>query len=343
MTRRALRAALLLAALSTCGCTLLVALSYPSYEINYETCRLPAEATRFAALCTPQDDYNAAPPPTLEARFPLVFSSNRGGPAAGFDLVAYAVSVDFDQDSGELSLRARPCVEEQSWSPEARRLLALLERINSPADELGPTWLDDSGPEPALLFTSDREGHRELYRISHGDAPGQPLRLEELSSPQDEGYACPSPLTQSLVFCSNRSGRYQLLEQAPSPLAGGPRPGELRELATLNSPRDDRCPFVSGDRLVFCSNRPGGQGGYDLYLSRYAEGRWAEPVNLGSGVNSPADEFRPVIVPAPEFENDLLLFSSDRPGGAGGYDLYWAGLERAPAQSSEAGESASGR
>ena len=37
---------------------------------------------------------------------------------------------------------------------------------------------------------------------------------------------------------------------------------------------------------------------------------------------------RPVIVPAPEFSNDLLLFSSNRPGGAGGYDLYYAGVDR---------------
>ena len=40
------------------------------------------------------------------------------------------------------------------------------------------------------------------------------------------------------------------------------------------------------------------------------------------------DERRPVYVRAPEFQNDLLLFSSDRPGGLGGFDLYAVGVPR---------------
>lgn len=65
--------------------------------------------------------------------------------------------------------------------------------------------------------------------------------------------------------------------------------------ATVNGPADEYSCFLAPDNrtLYFSSDRPGGFGGYDLYLSRrQGEGwlSWSEPVNLGSGVNSPADE-----------------------------------------------------
>jgi len=300
-----------------------MALGYPSYDINYETYRLPAKATRFAAVCTPHDDYNAAAPPMLEARATLVFSSNRPGGAGGFDLVAYDMSATLDQDSGDFDLWARRLREEdRRWNTNTARLLDLLGAVNSAADELGPSWLDDQ--QQALTFTSDRAGQRDVY--AYNLEPGPPRPLAALNSPRDDGYACVLSASRCVAFDSNRGGSYDLYQ---APLAAlFESAGEVTALAELNSEANDRAPFALERRLVFASDRPGGQGGYDLYLSRYVAGRWTEPMNLGPEVNSPADEFRPVIVPAPEFENDLLLFSSKRPGGAGGYDLYYAGIDR---------------
>lgn len=60
----------------------------------------------------------------------------------------------------------------------------------------------------------------------------------------------------------------------------------------INSARDDRAPVINdrGDRLVFQSNREGGFGGSDLYLSVREGEQWGQPLNLGSAINTPADE-----------------------------------------------------
>jgi Tol biopolymer transport system component len=82
------------------------------------------------------------------------------------------------------------------------------------------------------------------------------------------------------------------------------------------------CPFVtqSGKLLVFASNRAGGFGALDLYLSHWdaSSKQWSEPVNMGSAVNTGANEQCPLL----SSNGRELLFVSNRPGGAGGLDLW---------------------
>jgi Tol biopolymer transport system component len=86
------------------------------------------------------------------------------------------------------------------------------------------------------------------------------------------------------------------------------------------------CPFVtqSGKLLVFASNRAGGFGdtpNLDLYLSHWnaSSKQWGEPVNMGSAVNTGANEQCPLL----SANGRELLFVSNRPG-AGGLDLWMA-------------------
>ena len=64
----------------------------------------------------------------------------------------------------------------------------------------------------------------------------------------------------------------------------------------------------------------GGLGGYDLYMSLRMEEGWSEPVNLGPAVNSEDHEMGPCL----SADGRWLYFSSNRPGGMGGYDIYRA-------------------
>jgi Tol biopolymer transport system component len=94
--------------------------------------------------------------------------------------------------------------------------------------------------------------------------------------------------------------------------------------APINSPDNDFCPspLRDGKRFMFVSNRPGGCGGADIYLTRYdLEDGWQVPVNLGCEVNSSADEAGPVLVFA-EPGPPTLYFSSARVGGLSGTNLY---------------------
>ncbi|TDJ56961.1 MAG: hypothetical protein E2O40_03750 [Planctomycetota bacterium] len=89
---------------------------------------------------------------------------------------------------------------------------------------------------------------------------------------------------------------------------------EPRALDTLNSEGDDLDPVLSSDGrvLYFCSNRPGGSGDYDLWMTRRVAGTWGAPVNLGSAINSRGNDIGPSLTP----DDAMLYFASDR-GGPG--------------------------
>ncbi len=74
---------------------------------------------------------------------------------------------------------------------------------------------------------------------------------------------------------------------------------------------------ADGNRLYFSSNRPGGQGGMDLYFSDFQGGEWGEPVNLGNKINTAGNEIFPFI-----HEDGTLYYASDGWGGFGGLDIF---------------------
>lgn len=84
-------------------------------------------------------------------------------------------------------------------------------------------------------------------------------------------------------------------------------------VAELNTEADDIGPALSHDgrQLYLYSNRPGGQGGFDLYVSERAGAGWSKPRNLGPRINSPAHEYDP----APSPDGLALYFASNRTPG----------------------------
>jgi outer membrane protein OmpA-like peptidoglycan-associated protein/tetratricopeptide (TPR) repeat protein len=78
-------------------------------------------------------------------------------------------------------------------------------------------------------------------------------------------------------------------------------------------------PTVSKDnkRLYFSSDRPGGFGKTDLYISTWKNGVWSDPKNLGSSVNTEGAELFSFVD-----ENEMLYFSSDGRDGLGGLDVF---------------------
>jgi hypothetical protein len=78
----------------------------------------------------------------------------------------------------------------------------------------------------------------------------------------------------------------------------------------LNSAGEDFCSSLSADgrTIYFYSNRAGGHGGFDIYVSQRDDTGWSEPKNLGPTVNSLLDEYDPAVSP----DGLTLIFSSDR-------------------------------
>ncbi len=78
---------------------------------------------------------------------------------------------------------------------------------------------------------------------------------------------------------------------------------------------------LNEDTLFFASDRPGGYGGYDLYISRLLpDGTWGIPINLGPAVNTKYNEALPTV----SYRNGMqIFFASDRPESMGGYDIFY--------------------
>ncbi|MCS6917091.1 MAG: OmpA family protein [Chitinophagales bacterium] len=76
---------------------------------------------------------------------------------------------------------------------------------------------------------------------------------------------------------------------------------------------------ADGRTLYFVSNRSGGKGGSDIWISRRDEaGNWSAPENAGDSINTPFDEKSPYIHP----DGQTLYFASNGHPGMGGDDLF---------------------
>lgn len=81
----------------------------------------------------------------------------------------------------------------------------------------------------------------------------------------------------------------------------------------------DRDLYLFNDTIIlFSSDRPGGQGGYDLYSSVKRRGIWQPAYNLGADVNSYYDDVSPFLTK----NGRQLYFSSDRLESFGGLDVF---------------------
>jgi hypothetical protein len=90
----------------------------------------------------------------------------------------------------------------------------------------------------------------------------------------------------------------------------------------INGPYIEGQPCISADglSLYFCSDRPGGEGDWDIYVSTRAttSDPWSEPENLGPIVNSSSWDSGPTI----SSDGLMLFFDSERPGGYGLQDIW---------------------
>jgi len=307
--------------------------SFGKWDINYETGVFPDTAVNLTSVNTRFDDYNSAGPPTIGYNFTLVFSTNRSSEGDTYDLISYDLLINFDQVNGNLDMYG---------ALGSYPYVYLTELANSTSNEFGPSTIAFSTQDFLFMFASDRAGSMDIY-ASHFDqytfAGGSmidpsPFRIKGINSESYDAYPTFLPDGSQFIFCSNRDGGLDLYRQFPKKdenLAIWARADtvyQIEPLEILNSAEADVCPYINGNLMVFASKREGGYGGYDLYYSRLGAVDWEEPVNFGPKINTENDEFRPIIFFAPKFDNDLMIFSSNRPGGAGGFDLHYVGIPK---------------
>ncbi|MDX2284029.1 MAG: OmpA family protein [Bacteroidia bacterium] len=106
-------------------------------------------------------------------------------------------------------------------------------------------------------------------------------------------------------------------------------PRNLGPAVNSRSWESQPCLSADGRTLYFCSARPGGLGGHDIWHSRLVDGEWTEAQPLPAPVNSPGNEYSPFI----HADGHTLYFSSDYHPGFGRRDLFLSRRDEAGAWS----------
>jgi hypothetical protein len=91
----------------------------------------------------------------------------------------------------------------------------------------------------------------------------------------------------------------------------------------LNTPQNEGAQSISsdGNYMYFTAcDRAGGKGKCDIYFSAFDGTGWSLPVNIGSPVNTSYWESQPSV----SSNGNMLFFSSNRPGGLGGMDIWYS-------------------
>lgn len=306
-------------------------------KINYELGIFPDTVIALSGLNTQYDDFNMdIEASRLNSSLPVVFSSNRHSSGGEFNLTQGLIWYVFGQTTGSFEIGG-----EMTSDPFISRLVTA---FNSSGNEFGPfrffngyngyeymsaaTETADNGLE--IVYTRYLPVFSPLPQIS------DPLPATVFNSSSDDAYLCLSTTLDTAYFCSDRSGSFDIYMMARPAGTGidewfSSPPVTMASADSINSAFDEKCPFVRGRHMVFASDMPGGLGGFDLWYSVFRNGKWSSPVNLGPEINSPDNEYRPVLGIDLKYENRFLIFSSDRIGGKGGYDLYFTGI-RLPAK-----------
>lgn len=192
--------------------------------------------------------------------------------------------------------------------------------INTPNAEYLPTITADG---EALIYTAVRGGQEDFYRSEKVNGEwqrGEPITA--VNTPNNEGAQSISADGKFLVFtaCHRRDG-----------LGGcdlffaelkNDKWTAVRNLgAPVNTPGWESQPSISADgkTLFFTSERRGGLGGKDIWVSyREANGKWGEPQNLGAPVNTTGEDQSPFF----HSDGQTLYFMSNGHPGMGGFDIY---------------------
>ncbi|SEN37440.1 Outer membrane protein OmpA [bacterium A37T11] len=196
--------------------------------------------------------------------------------------------------------------------------------VNSSSAEYFPMLTAD---RQLLIYTRRANDHENFYQ-SGADSSGKwqtavPLRGSVNSENYNEGAHCITPDGKYLFFTGcNRPGGMGSCDIYVARREGLHTWGEPYNLgAPVNTPGWEAQPALSADgrTLYFVSNRPGGQGGYDIWMARLLKnGCWGAAENLGKQINTPYDESTPYI----HADGQTLYFASNGWPGLGDKDIF---------------------
>lgn len=211
--------------------------------------------------------------------------------------------------------------------------------VNTDGLEFSPTFFEDG----VVLISTNNAGLKKetdktlklsamsilrSRRSTEGALQAAEPFSKELTSEFHEGPVCFDRTGETVYFSRNviingkvkvdKDGRQR--QRLYMSKKSGDTWSEPQPLPFNTNEFDDCHPAISidGDKMFFASNRPGGQGGMDIYVSYRTGESWGDPVNLGATVNTKGNEVFPFV----HADNTLYFASSSHDGNKGGFDVY---------------------
>lgn len=242
------------------------------------------------------------------------------------------ITTDADEGSSGFALEGTVFIFQKFIERRCHTYMTRLSDGTWTPPELIPFWetMDDNGD---FVFSSDdntmlyqvkteKEGlllsdiwRVELKATGWGDrAPLPP----PVNAPDDNESYASDTAEGAVYFFSNRRGGAGRFDLYMCPSKDG-KLGDAVNLAALNTEYNEWDPFIApdGSFLLFCSTKPGGLGGDDIYISfREKDGSWGPPKNMGAEVNSAGSENRPYVTR----DGKYFFFTSTRNGSR---DTFW--------------------
>jgi hypothetical protein len=305
---------------------------------KYNEGSLPESPVNLSDFNSPYDDFNSTAP-SLGRLIPFCFSTNRYSQGNTFDITYQPMNVKFDKTTGLLEVTN----EYAHWGiyrDDYDVINRGLEKIKTNGNEYGPNLVvgyNANEYQFTLLYSTDVSGHSQINFVSNGSIGNfsEPQEVQFLNSEYEDMYPTFNADRSRIYFCSDRGGAlfdfYYVnvdAEMDVEALLSDSSVYEVFRDTVLSGSSDDKCPFIFGNKMVFASDRAGGFGGFDLYYSIMENGKWGEPINFGEKINTEFDEYRPILIEeAVSWKQTMMVFSSNRPGGLGGFDLYFVGVE----------------
>ena len=213
----------------------------------------------------------------------------------------------------------------------------------SPAENLGPPVNTDDhdatvGLSPdgqrMLVYVSSNGG--DLLETALGGRTWEkPHRLgARINTSAHESSASYSPDGRYLYFVSDRPGGAGSADIYKVDLTADRPPVNLGPAINTSAGEEGAFMAPDGRTLYFSSEGHNSMGGYDIFKSVLENGKWSTPENLGWPINTPDDD----VFFVTSASGRHGYYSSERPGGLGGKDIYritFLGPEKPPVLSEE--------
>jgi Tol biopolymer transport system component len=198
--------------------------------------------------------------------------------------------------------------------------------------------------DSTLYFFSRSTGGGDVYMCPLvGGVPGLRANVgSTINSPWLDCCPVVSRDGSRFYICSERpggcgSGDVWVSHRSGSSWSTPANLGPTVNTAEIDCPRwlsDD------GSTMLICSTRAGGIGNADMWITENDGVQWSAPVNLGTPLNSAADELGGWFAGDAGTPGGTIFFGSGRSGGSGGWDLWTAAEDAtdAPAAGPDRGE-----